>query len=164
MPRQEWDYTSRLDEVLAAFDSFRFGWLDMPTLIRGSEEVLTYPMADRDPLPSWDFGRVTLLGDAAHPMLPSLGQGGCQAIEDALELAASLAGTDDVPAALERYSLRRARRTTAIVRRSQQMSRLAHLRNPVAVALRDALLRGAPSSALLRWLAPVIGQGRQLRT
>ena len=70
MPRQDWDHTARLDEVLQPFASFVFDFLDVPALMRGAEEIYQYPMVDRDPLPTWDFGRVTLLGDAAHPMYP----------------------------------------------------------------------------------------------
>jgi 2-polyprenyl-6-methoxyphenol hydroxylase-like FAD-dependent oxidoreductase len=70
MPSQDWTAIVRREEVLAAFASFAFDFLDVPMLIREAEAVYQYPMVDRDPLPSWDFGRVTLLGDAAHPMHP----------------------------------------------------------------------------------------------
>ena len=65
------------------FASFVFDFLDVPALIRGAEAIYQYPMVDRDPLPTWDFGRVTLLGDAAHPMYPMGGNGASQAIVDA---------------------------------------------------------------------------------
>jgi 2-polyprenyl-6-methoxyphenol hydroxylase-like FAD-dependent oxidoreductase len=115
MPRQEWDHASRVDEVLAAFESFRFDWLDMPSLIRGSEEILTYPMADRDPLPSWDFGRVTLLGDAAHPMYAMGSNGASQAILDARVLARELALQPSVEAAVTAYDAQRRPATAAVV-------------------------------------------------
>jgi 2-polyprenyl-6-methoxyphenol hydroxylase-like FAD-dependent oxidoreductase len=115
MPRQEWDHTSRLDEVLAAFETFRFDWLDMPSLIRGAGEIFTYPMADRDPLPSWDFGRVTLLGDAAHPMYAMGSNGASQAILDARVLARELALGSSVEAAVMAYDAQRRPATAAVV-------------------------------------------------
>ena len=101
-------------------------------------------------------GRIALAGDAAHPMLPNLGQGACQAIEDAVVLGEELAASD-VVAALERYSARRAEHTADVVRASRQMSRVAHLRSPVAAGLRNALLRASPTSATLRRLEPIVG-------
>ena len=116
MPRQEWDHTSRLDEVLAAFEAFRFDFLDMPALIQNSVgEVYTYPMADRDPLPSWDFGRVTLLGDAAHPMYAMGSNGGSQAILDARVLARELALRGSVEEAVTAYDAQRRPTTAAVV-------------------------------------------------
>ena len=116
MPRQEWDHTSRLDEVVAAFETFRFDFLDVPALIRGSVgEIYTYPMADRDPLPSWDFGRVTLLGDAAHPMYAMGSNGGSQAILDARVLARELALRGSVEEAVSAYDAQRRPATAAVV-------------------------------------------------
>jgi 2-polyprenyl-6-methoxyphenol hydroxylase-like FAD-dependent oxidoreductase len=102
-------------------------------------------------------GRIALAGDAAHPMLPNLGQGACQAIEDAVVLADELAATDDVVAALARYSARRAQHTAAVVKASRQMSQIAHLRNPLAVGMRNTLLRASPPSISLRRLEPIVG-------
>ena len=86
----------------------------------------------REPLPAMHAGRVALLGDAAHPMTPNLGQGACQAIEDAVVLA-RLADGD-----LAAYTEARRRRTAEVVRRSMSICTLTKLRNPVAVALRDS--------------------------
>ena len=71
------------------------------------------------PLPALAVGRVALLGDAAHAMTPDLGQGGCQAFEDAVALANVLAGADDLPAALKRYDALRRPRTTALQRQAR---------------------------------------------
>jgi len=87
MPVQDWEYTARLEEVLEPFKSFIFDFLDVPALIRGAKTIYQYPMVDRDPLPTWNFGRVTLLGDAAHPMYPIGSNGASQAIIDARVLA-----------------------------------------------------------------------------
>jgi 2-polyprenyl-6-methoxyphenol hydroxylase-like FAD-dependent oxidoreductase len=98
--RADWNRQGRLDDVLPWFADWKFGWLDVPALITGAPQILEYPMVDRDPLPSWGSGpswgssgpgRVTLLGDAAHPMYPIGANGGSQAVLDARVLAWSLA-------------------------------------------------------------------------
>jgi 2-polyprenyl-6-methoxyphenol hydroxylase-like FAD-dependent oxidoreductase len=91
MPLQDWEHTARLEDVLEPFKSFVFDFLDVPALIRGAKTIYQYPMVDRDPLPTWSFGRVTLLGDAAHPMYPVGSNGASQAIVDARVLAWELA-------------------------------------------------------------------------
>ena len=85
-------------------------------MIRGTDEILEYPMVDRDPLPRWSHGRITLLGDAAHPMYPRGSNGAGQAILDARCLADSLAATGDVHAALRNYEASRLPATAAVVR------------------------------------------------
>jgi 2-polyprenyl-6-methoxyphenol hydroxylase-like FAD-dependent oxidoreductase len=95
------------------------------------------------PLPALAVGRVALLGDAAHAMTPDLGQGGCQAFEDAVALGNVLADADDVPAALARYDALRRPRTTALQRQARQMNRLLRLHGP-AGRLRDAVFRAVP--------------------
>src|SRR5690348_6970027 len=90
----DWNREGRLGDVLPWFADWEFGWLDVPALITGAPRILEYPMVDRDPLPSWGSpgpGRVTLLGDAAHPMYPIGANGGSQAVLDARVLAWSLA-------------------------------------------------------------------------
>ncbi|MGH3163814.1 MAG: FAD-dependent monooxygenase, partial [Streptosporangiaceae bacterium] len=98
--RADWNRQGRIDDVLPWFADWKFGWLDVPALITGAPRILEYPMVDRDPLPSWGSepswgssgpGRVTLLGDAAHPMYPIGANGGSQAVLDARVLAWSLA-------------------------------------------------------------------------
>nr|WSY48995.1 flavin-dependent oxidoreductase [Streptomyces sp. NBC_00886] len=96
------------DEALAELSGWNLPWVDLPELIRSSTDIHEYPMVDRDPLPRWSFGRVTLVGDAAHPMYPMGMNGGSQSIVDARVLAWALSNHDDPVQALERYeNLRR---------------------------------------------------------
>jgi 2-polyprenyl-6-methoxyphenol hydroxylase-like FAD-dependent oxidoreductase len=136
----------------------RFGvWHDpIPELIDATLEqaIVRGGLYERPPLPRWSAGRVGLLGDAAHPMLASFGQGACQAIEDAAALGEAVGAGPDVTLALQAYGARRAPRAAVVVRRSRRLARLAHLRHPLAVAVRDACLRVIPPSAIL----PASGQ------
>jgi 2-polyprenyl-6-methoxyphenol hydroxylase-like FAD-dependent oxidoreductase len=131
----------------------------IPELVAATptEAIVRTCLYERIPLERLSVGRVALAGDAAHPMLPNLGQGACQAIEDAVALADALAATGDVVMALQRYSACRARHTAAVVKASHRMSRIAHLRNPLASALRNGLLRASPPSMSLRRLEPIVG-------
>ena len=106
--------------MLAAFATFTFDFLDVPALIQGAEAVYQYPMVDRNPLPSWDFGRVTLLGDAAHPMHPVGGNGASQAIIDARVLARELALQPSIEAAVAAYDARRRPATAAVVQSNRR--------------------------------------------
>jgi len=120
MPTQDWTSTGPRDEVLAAFDSFVFEFLDVSALIGGAAAIYRYPMVDRDPLPSWDFGRLTLLGDAAHPMHPVGGNGASQAILDARVLARELALRPTIEAAVEGYDEKRRTATAALVQSNRR--------------------------------------------
>jgi 2-polyprenyl-6-methoxyphenol hydroxylase-like FAD-dependent oxidoreductase len=100
---------------------------------------------DRPPAKRWGEGGVTLLGDAAHPMTPNLGQGAAQALEDAVVLGAELGRGGHPAEALRRYEARRRKRANGIVRQSWQAGRLAHLSSPWACAVRDAVMRALPN-------------------
>jgi 2-polyprenyl-6-methoxyphenol hydroxylase-like FAD-dependent oxidoreductase len=104
---QGWNVGGRLEDFLPVFESWKFEWLDCAALLRAAELVLEYPMVDREPLPYWTQGRVTLLGDAAHPMYPRGSNGAGQAILDARTLAGCLRRERDVPAALRAYEAAR---------------------------------------------------------
>jgi 2-polyprenyl-6-methoxyphenol hydroxylase-like FAD-dependent oxidoreductase len=114
MSPQDWDFTASHAEAAEPFDGFHWDFLDVPALIRGAEVVYKYPMVDRDPLPTWDFGRVTLLGDAAHPMYPAGANGASQAIIDARVLARELALQPSVELAVSAYDAHRRPATTAV--------------------------------------------------
>ena len=114
--------------------------------------ILHNDIYDRPPLPTWGRGRVTLLGDAAHPMTPNLGQGGCQALEDAVVLGKVLEGASDIPQALRYYGTRRSARVAPIVRQSRQLGRVAQWSNPALCAARNALVRALPPGAQSRGL------------
>jgi len=104
---QDWNLRGRLEDFMPAFESWKFDWLDCAALLRAADLVLEYPMVDREPLPWWTRGRVTLLGDAAHPMYPRGSNGAGQAILDARTLAGCLRRERDVPAALKAYEAAR---------------------------------------------------------
>jgi len=101
--RADWSRAGRLDDLLPTFGRWRFDWLDVPGLITRAEQMLEWPMVDRDPLPRWRLGRSTLLGDAAHPMFPIGSNGATQAILDAKALADALATHADLDTALAAY-------------------------------------------------------------
>jgi 2-polyprenyl-6-methoxyphenol hydroxylase-like FAD-dependent oxidoreductase len=113
--RQDWSRLGALDAILPAIRRFALPFLDLEALVRATPEFYEYPMCDRDPLPWWTQGRVTLLGDAAHPMYPVGSNGASQAILDARALAALLAA-HPVPAALAAYDADRRPKTAEIVR------------------------------------------------
>jgi 2-polyprenyl-6-methoxyphenol hydroxylase-like FAD-dependent oxidoreductase len=102
------------------------------------------PILWRKPLRSWGRGNVTLVGDAAHPMTPDLGQGAGQALEDAVVLAAHLRDADGVETALRAYERERIARTTPLVRRSRQLGQLASASRPWTCAVRDRVIAATP--------------------
>ncbi|MDP9846048.1 flavin-dependent oxidoreductase [Streptosporangium lutulentum] len=115
VPAADWSRPGRLEDVLPHFHDWRVPYLDVPALISDSERILEYPMVDKDPLPWWGTGRVTLLGDAAHPMYPVGANGGSQAVLDARVLARELAGAADPAAGLAAYEQERRTVTTELV-------------------------------------------------
>ncbi len=113
--RRDWSARGSLDDFFPAFADWRFDWLDVADMIRSTDTVLAYPMVDQDPLPRWSFGRVTLLGDAAHPMVPRGSNGAGQAILDALCLADELATRGVGTEALQAYDAIRNGATAQVV-------------------------------------------------
>jgi 2-polyprenyl-6-methoxyphenol hydroxylase-like FAD-dependent oxidoreductase len=113
--REDYNRAARLDEFLPWFKDWRFDWLDVPGLISNCPHAYEYPLVDRDPVDRWTFGRVTLMGDAAHPMYPIGSNGASQAILDARVLTREILALGEVPAALEAYEAERRPATTDLV-------------------------------------------------
>ena len=112
---RDWNRRGRLEDFLPVFEHWDLPWLDVPAMLRGSESILEYPMVDQDPLERWGEGPITLIGDAAHPMLPRGSNGAGQAILDADFLAASLDGAPDVAEGFQRYEAERVSATKRVV-------------------------------------------------
>src|SRR6201996_2282276 len=130
---RDWTREGRLADFIGAFDSMHFDWLDIPALLRATEHVLEYPMVDQDPLDRWSFGRVTLLGDAAHPMVPRGSNGAGQAMLDAKAFAECITADPDPVAALVRYDDLRRPATSQVV--------LTNRTNPPDAILREVYER-----------------------
>lgn len=113
---RDWNRRGELADFADAFADWRFDWLDVPAMFRSSETILEYPMVDQEPLERWSFGRVTLLGDAAHPMVPRGSNGAGQAIVDSKVLSQALAAATDPAAALAAYEAERLPATAEVVR------------------------------------------------
>jgi 2-polyprenyl-6-methoxyphenol hydroxylase-like FAD-dependent oxidoreductase len=111
----DWNRTGNRADFEAIFKDWRFPWLDVPQLIANAEQILEYPMVDKDPVPRWTFGRVTFMGDAAHPMYPRGSNGAAQGLIDARTLAELLAKMDDPLAALQAYDQARVEPTARVV-------------------------------------------------
>jgi 5-methylphenazine-1-carboxylate 1-monooxygenase len=131
--KRDWTRAGSLDDFIGLFADWHFDWLDVPAFIRAADSVLEFPMVDQDPLPRWSSGRVTLLGDAAHPMVPRGSNGAGQAILDVRSLTAALLAHDDPVAALASYEKQRLEATTRIV--------LTNRSNPPDAILREVFER-----------------------
>ncbi|HZM37384.1 MAG TPA: FAD-dependent monooxygenase, partial [Burkholderiales bacterium] len=131
--RWDWNRPAKVEDFIGELEGWRFDWLDVPAFVRAADMVLEYPMVDKDPLPAWSFGRVTLLGDAAHPMVPRGSNGAGQAILDAECLASSLNKNPSVESALKDYELQRLQPTANVV--------LENRRNPPDAVLREVFER-----------------------
>ena len=112
---EDWSRPGKLEDFLPAFEDWNFDWMPVPAIIRGAQKIYEYPMSDRDPVPSWVFGRVALLGDAAHAMYPIGSNGASQAVLDARQLAYELASHENIDAALAAYDAVRRPATTKLL-------------------------------------------------
>ena len=110
---------------------------------------------DRDPLPFWGKGVVTLLGDAAHPVLPHTGQGAAQAMVDAVALGQTLGRNGNVEDALRSYERDRRKKTAVLVAQGRRTARIMGTTNPVACRLREVAVRLAPAKTLVRLFAAI---------
>jgi 5-methylphenazine-1-carboxylate 1-monooxygenase len=112
---RDWNRKSRVEEFIGHFEDCRFDWLDIPAVLRSADAVFEYPMMDQEPLPFWTAGRITLLGDAAHPMMPRGSNGAAQAIIDATTLSKLLGGAASMTESLKAYEAARLRATAGVV-------------------------------------------------
>ncbi|WP_029057657.1 flavin-dependent oxidoreductase [Stappia stellulata] len=113
--REDWNRPGDRADFLPKFENWQFDWLDVPAVIGAASEIFEYPMVDRDPLPRWTHGAMTLMGDAAHPMYPIGSNGASQAILDARVLTRELLAQGAGPAALAAYEAERREATAKIV-------------------------------------------------
>jgi 2-polyprenyl-6-methoxyphenol hydroxylase-like FAD-dependent oxidoreductase len=164
--REDWNREGRLDEVEPFVrDRFRLDFVDPLSLIRASGTFYEYPMCDRDPLPRWSFGRVTLLGDAAHPMYPVGSNGASQAVLDARALARHLR-SGDLPAALAAYDAERRPTTAEIVLNNrkggpERVIDVLEERAPDGFTDVDAVAPYAEREAIVRGYASIAGFARE---
>jgi len=122
-------------------------------------DVLRHELFDRPPAKTWSRGVVTLLGDAAHPMLPFLGQGACSALDDAVALGAAVSRNgDDVSSALAAYELARVKQAAKLVKGSSSAARLALAKSSAGRSIRNGLLGALPTSMRLRQLDGIVGK------
>jgi 5-methylphenazine-1-carboxylate 1-monooxygenase len=133
--RESWNRAGNKHDFEHRFADWKFDWIDIPELIDTGEGIYEFPMVDRDPLPRWTFDRVTLLGDAAHPMYPVGSNGASQSILDTAAIAAALREESTIDAALARYESERRGATAAIVMSNRKhgpevVMDLAHERSP----------------------------------
>ncbi len=145
LPREDWNRPGKLEDFLPRFRDWKFDWLDVPDVIAKAHTILEFPMVDRDPLPRWSHGRITLLGDAAHPMYPIGSNGASQAIIDGEAITQELAAGGDPEAALQRYEKRRLPPMARIVESNRRkgidiMLDIVEQRAPQGFANLDAVL------------------------
>ncbi|MEQ1614185.1 MAG: flavin-dependent oxidoreductase [Hyphomicrobiaceae bacterium] len=161
-PRESWSRQGRSDDVIPYSRRFRIPGIDVEALVRSTKACWEYPMCDRDPLPRWSFGRVTLLGDAAHPMYPVGSNGAAQAILDARVLTDWLVRAEHPMHALASYEKDRLPKTAEIVRLNRkggpervidEVEKLA----PAGFADIDAVLARPEREAIVKGYAGTAG-------
>ena len=148
---REWDAEGDATTLLAQLASFH---PSLPSALRDVSSWRKWALYTLPPLPTWTSGSVALLGDAAHPMLPYLAQGGALAMEDALVLADCLCASDDIPSGIETYALLRRDRARRVQEASVRQGHIYRLSPPLSRP-RDAVFRLAPGALLmarLDWL------------
>jgi 5-methylphenazine-1-carboxylate 1-monooxygenase len=118
--KNDWNKPGNLADFFPIYASWRFDWLDVADMIRNADQILEYPMVDKDPVDRWTFGRVTLTGDAAHPMYPRGSNGAAQGAIDARMLADCLAAHDTPQAALLAYEQARRETTAKVVHTNRE--------------------------------------------
>lgn len=146
---ESWSARGDRNEVIGLFNDWH---PEVRTLIAGTDQVYKWALFDRPPLKVWTRGRTTVLGDAAHPMLPYMAQGASQCIEDACVLALSFAESPDDPVhAINAYAQRRRGRAAAVQSASREAGRMMQLADPAEVEARNARLRDNPEAPVARF-------------
>jgi 5-methylphenazine-1-carboxylate 1-monooxygenase len=166
-PRQEdWSRLGRFEDLMPHVERFRIPSVDVGRLIEATSEFWEYPMCDRDPLPRWSHGRVTLLGDAAHPMYPVGSNGASQAILDARVLADRLTDAEHPLHALSAYEAVRLPMTAEIVRLNRRggpegVIDAVEARAPEGFGNIDEVLSFEERKAIVRGYASTAGYARE---
>lgn len=119
-PSEDWTKLSERPDLQALYADWHFDWFNVPDTLAGTDQVFEFPVYDRDPLERWSFDRITLLGDAAHPLIPVSSNGAVQAIIDGRALAYALATHDDPATALQAYEADRLPKANGVVRASRE--------------------------------------------
>lgn len=128
-----------------------------------TDDLRVDELIDRDALAEWGRGPVTLLGDAAHPLLPHTGQGAAQAMVDAVRLAAHLSGTTNIDAALRGYERERMPPTRALLAQGRRTARVMAMTNPIACTIRELVLRAMPVTTFARLYVSINSRARHGR-
>lgn len=165
-PRADWNRRVDKSVFLDRFATWKWDWIDVPAIIDGAAAVYEFPLVDKDPLPGWTFGRITLLGDAAHPMYPIGSNGSAQALLDARYLADCLAGMPDPGYALREYEAERLPKTAAIVLRNrmngpEQVMQIVEERAPGGFSDLDAVISRAELEDISQRYKRIAGFDRQ---
>lgn len=137
------------DKLNRMFKDWHYPVLD---LINGTELILKNSLIDRKPHKGWSSGNATLLGDAAHPTTPNLGQGGCMAIEGAYILAKSIQKYGLTKKAFDRYEELQFPRSETIVKESLKLGKMGQLTNPILIKLRNFAFKAMPSNIAMKMI------------
>jgi 2-polyprenyl-6-methoxyphenol hydroxylase-like FAD-dependent oxidoreductase len=164
--KQDWSRPGRFEDLMPHLRRFRIPYVDAKALIEATSEFWEYPMCDRDPLPRWSHGRITLLGDAAHPMYPVGSNGASQAILDARFLADRLADAEHPAQALWTYEQVRLPMTAEIVRMNRRggpegVIDAVEARAPDGFSNIDDVLSFEQRKAIVRGYASTAGFARE---
>ena len=166
LPREDWNRPGKLQDFLPRFENWRFGWLDVPAVIKAAHAIYEFPMVDRDPLPRWSHGRVTLIGDAAHPMYPIGSNGASQAILDAEAVTQELSAGNDPVAGLTRFQERRLPPTARIVESNRRkgidvMLDIVEQRAPQGFSNLEEVLPAAELDGIVADYKKLVSQDRE---
>ena len=166
LPREDWNRPGKLQDFLPRFENWRFGWLDVPAVIKAAHAIYEFPMVDRDPLPRWSHGRVTLIGDAAHPMYPIGSNGASQAILDAEAVTQELSAGGDPATGLTRFQERRLPPTARIVESNRRkgidvMLDIVEQRAPQGFSNLEEVLPAAELAGIVADYKKLVSQDRE---